>query len=172
MAKGAEQKGKADAAADEEATPKSRKGLWLTLAAVVLLAGGGGGYWWFAMQAKPAATAEATSANTKLPLQFYALDPPFVANFEGTQAFRFLQVSVRIATRSNETMLLLKANEPIVRNDLLLLFTQQDAEKLSFAAGKQQLRDEALTQVRNAVKTVGGKPETVESVLFTSLVMQ
>jgi len=170
VAKGAEQKGKADAAADEEATPKSRKGLWLTLAAVVLLAGSGGGYWWFTMQSKPAATP--TSASAKLPLQFYALDPPFVANFEGTQAFRFLQVSVRIATRSNDTMLLIKANEPIVRNDLLMLFSQQDAEKLSFAAGKQQLRDEALTQVRNAVKTVGGKPETVESVLFTSLVMQ
>lgn len=169
VAKGAEKGKSAEGADDAEAqAPKSRKGLWISILAVLLLGGGGAGYWWFTSQAKPVA-ADPTA---KLPLQFYALDPPFVANFEGTQAFRFLQVSVRVATRSNETMQVLKSNEPIVRNDLLMLFSQQDAEKLSMAVGKQKLRDEALEQVRNSVKTAGGKPETIESVLFTSLVMQ
>lgn len=153
-----------------EAPKKSRKALWLILAVVLLAVAGGGGFFFWQSSQKPA--ADATKASAQKALMFYALDPPFVANFEGSQAFRFLQVSVRVATRSDETMALLKSQEPIVRNDLLMLFSQQDAEKLSLAAGKKALREEAIKTVRNSVKQAGGKPESVETVLFTSLVMQ
>ncbi|MEY3975567.1 MAG: hypothetical protein RLZZ33_622 [Pseudomonadota bacterium] len=171
MAKAADAKtSDADAADQIEVPKKSRKFLWLILVVVLLAAGGGGGFFLWKSSQKPAAEAAPTSALKAL--MFYALDPPFVANFEGSQAFRFLQVSVRVATRSEETMALLKSQEPIVRNDLLMLFSQQDAEKLSLAAGKKALREEAITTVRNSVKQAGGKPESVETVLFTSLVMQ
>ena len=157
-------------AEETEAPKKSRKALWLILAVVLLVLAGGGGFFFWQSSQKPAADAAKVSAQKAL--MFYALDPPFVANFEGSQAFRFLQVSVRVATRSDDTMALLKSQEPIVRNDLLMLFSQQDAEKLSLAAGKKALRDEAIKTVRNSVKQAGGKPESVETVLFTSLVMQ
>lgn len=171
MAKAAEPKALEVNPADEiEAPKKSRKTLWLSLAVVLLAAVGGGGFFFWKSSQKPVAEAASTSAMKAL--MFYALDPPFVANFEGSQAFRFLQVSVRVATRSEETMVLLKSQEPIIRNDLLMLFSQQDAEKLSLAAGKKALREEAITTVRNSVKQAGGKPESVETVLFTSLVMQ
>lgn len=171
MAKAADAKTSGDNIADEGESPrKSRKALWLTLSVLFLLAAGAGGFFfWKATQKVPEA-AGASSAQKAL--MFYALDPPFVANFEGSQAFRFLQVSVRIATRSDETFALLKSQEPIVRNDLLMLFSQQDAEKLSLAAGKQALREQAIKTVRQSVKQAGGSPETVETVLFTSLVMQ
>lgn len=157
-------------AEETEAPKKSRKALWLILTFVLLVVAGGGGFFFWQSSQKPA--ADAVKASAQKALMFYALDPPFVANFEGSQAFRFLQVSVRVATRSDETMALLKSQEPIVRNDLLMLFSQQDAEKLSLAAGKKALRDEAIKTVRNSVKQAGGKPESVETVLFTSLVMQ
>jgi flagellar FliL protein len=160
----------ANPAEEVEAPKKSRKGLWLILSVVVLAAAGGGGFFFWKSSQKPATETE--KAGAQKALLFYALDPPFVANFEGSQAFRFLQVSVRVATRSDETMALLKSQEPIVRNDLLMLFSQQDAEKLSLAAGKKALREEAIKTVRNSVKQAGGKPESVETVLFTSLVMQ
>lgn len=171
MAKAADAKtSDANLAEEVEAPKKSRKVLWLVLSLVLLVAAGGGGFLFWKSTQKP--TADAMQGDTKKALMFYALDPPFVANFEGSQAFRFLQVSVRVATRSDETMALLKSQEPIVRNDLLMLFSQQDAEKLSLAAGKKALRDEAIKTVRNSVKQAGGKPESVETVLFTSLVMQ
>ena len=171
MAKAADVKSpSANPTEEAEAPKKSRKGLWVTLVAVLLAAAGGGGFFFWKSSQKPA--AEAATAGAQKALLFYALDPPFVANFEGSQAFRFLQVSVRVATRSDETMALLKSQEPIVRNDLLMLFSQQDAEKLSLAEGKKALREEAIKTVRNSVKQAGGKPESVETVLFTSLVMQ
>lgn len=171
MAKAADVKSpSANPTEETEAPKKSRKGLWVTLVVVLLAAAGGGGFFFWKSSQKPAADKATTSAQKAL--LFYALDPPFVANFEGSQAFRFLQVSVRVATRSDETMALLKSQEPIVRNDLLMLFSQQDAEKLSLAEGKKALREEAIKTVRNSVKQAGGKPESVETVLFTSLVMQ
>jgi flagellar FliL protein len=103
---------------------------------------------------------------------FAALEPPFVVNFQGDQSQRFLQIEVRVASRELETIELLKANDPIIRNDLLMLFSAQDAAHLANREGKEKLRADALTQVRRIVKEAGGKDESVDSVLFTSFVMQ
>lgn len=158
--------------AEEAPPPKSRKkALLMAGLAIVLIGGGAGGYFfWVGQKAKPAVSKPAPQAAA--PLQFFSLEPPFVANFEGIQGFRFLQVQVRIATRHLPTLELLTANEPILRNDLLMLFSGQNAEALSTAAGKEKLRSDALALVRQVVKTAGGDPKTVDSVLFTSFVMQ
>ena len=164
---------KAKAKGDSDAPPaagKKKTLLWVILA-VVLVGGAAGGYFfWQSRQAPPAAEAVAKPVTT--PLQFYTLDPPFVSNFEGLQAYRFLQIHVRLATRSSATLELLTANDPILRNDLLLLFSAQNATGLSTKEGKDKLRADSLELVRKAVKSVGGDPKTVESVLFTSFVMQ
>lgn len=173
MAKDDKTKAKAGAEAEVPAAGKKKKTLLLIVLALVLLGGGAGGFFfWKSRQAAPA-SAQAPAAKPALtPLQFYTLDPPFVSNFEGMQAYRFLQIHVRLATRSQETLDLMAASDPILRNDLLLLFSAQNAEALSTKEGKDKLRSDALQLVRNVVKTAGGDPKTVESVLFTSFVMQ
>ena len=103
---------------------------------------------------------------------YYAMDPPFVANFGPGASARFLQIDLRVASRSPETIALMQANEPLLRNDLLLLFGAQDAAALADRAGKDKLRAESLATVRRIVKSLGGKPESVDSVLFASFVMQ
>jgi flagellar FliL protein len=101
-----------------------------------------------------------------------ALEPPFVANFEEGQAARFLQIDVRVASRSVETIDLIRANEPLVRNDLLMLYGAQDAAALGSREGKEKLRAESLETIRRIVKDLQGDPKAVESVLFASFVMQ
>lgn len=160
----------AKGAAEPEAAGSGKKKLILMIVAVLVLGGGGAGGYFF-WKSKQVATKKPAAA-AKLPLQFYSLDPPFVANFEGAQAFRFLQITVRIATRAPETMQAIKENEPIFRNDLMLLFSQQSAEALATKEGKEKLRADALKQAKASLQYAGGKPETIETVLFTSLVMQ
>lgn len=151
-------------------TGKKKTLIWALLALLLLGAGTGGFFFWQSRKAPPAAHTVTKPVAT--PLQFYTLDPPFVSNFEGMQAYRFLQIHVRLATRSAETLELMAASDPILRNDLLLLFSAQNAETLSSKEGKDKLRSDALQLVRNVVKSAGGDPKTVESVLFTSFVMQ
>lgn len=157
--------------ASEAAPPKSRKKLIVGVLGLLLIAGGGAGGW-FLWQSRQGATPKKAAPPPLAPLLFLPMDPPFVANFEEGQAARFLQVDVRIASRSPETIELLRANEPLLRNDLLLLYGAQDAAALGTREGKERLRAESLETVRRIVKDLQRDPKTVESVLFASLVMQ
>jgi flagellar FliL protein len=137
----------------------------------LLLIGAGVGGWFF-WQNRQAEAAKAAAAAPPPPLIYVALDPPFIANFEDGQAARFLQVDLRISSRSQATIDLIRGNDPLLRNDLLMLFSTQDAAALGTRAGKDRLRAEALATVRRVVKDLRGDPKTVESVLFASFVMQ
>jgi flagellar protein FliL len=151
-----------------------KKSSWLLMAliTIVVLAGGGAGAWYFLAGGSAKKAHAETKAVAQLPPIYIALDPPFVVNFEAEQLVRFLQVTVQVMTRDPESAEVLKANDPVVRNDLLLLLGNQHYETISSREGKEKLREQALEAVRKVVKTAGGKPELVEAVYFTSFVMQ
>jgi flagellar protein FliL len=164
-------------AAPATSPPKSKKKLLIIIiAAVVLLGGGAGGYFMFAGHSdkkggKEAATKQ-KKEEKKLPAQFVALDPPFVVNFEPGAAARFLQIAVQLMSRDPMMIEFLKTHDPVIRNDLLLLFGNKHVEDVSSQAGKEALRTAALEAVRKIIKDEGEKPESLEAVYFTSFVMQ
>ena len=149
----------------------------IIVAAAVVLAGAGGAAWWFlargaATPAKPAPAAKASPAAPAGPPLYVALDPPFVTNFEAEQMVRFLQITVQVMTRDPATVEALKTNDPVIRNDLLLLFGNQKYADISAREGKERLREEALATVRRDLTGAGANGEKVEAVYFTSFVMQ
>lgn len=159
--------------ADAAAIPgKSRKWLFIGIAAAVVLAAGGAGAWFFFSHGSSPVPQAQQPKEPAGPAQYVPLDPPFVVNFEGDGAVRFLSVSVQIMTRSAATVEQLKANDPVVRNDLLMLLSNQKYADVSTREGKEHLRADALRAVRHVVDSAGGQPESVEQVLFTSFVMQ
>jgi flagellar protein FliL len=165
----------AAATAAPVAKASARKKPWLLIgiAGAVLLACGGTGAWLLmAHNAPKKTTAAAPPAPPSGPPLYVALDPPFVSNFEGDQQVRFLQVTAQIMTHDPKTVEALKAEDPIIRNDLLLLFSNQKATDLATNDGKERLRAAALTAVRKVLAENDGKPEKVDAVLFTSFVMQ
>ena len=163
----------ADPAAADAPPPKSRgKKILFGLLGLTLLAGLGTGGWFYWQQHSAKAPAEKAAAAPPAPMIYLPMDPPFVANFGPGSSARFLQIDLRIASRSQETIDLMRANEPMLRHDLLLLFGAQDDAALGTREGKDKLRAESLGTVRRLVKSLGGKPESVDSVLFASFVMQ
>jgi flagellar protein FliL len=156
--------------------PKSKKGLIIGLVAVLVLGGGGAGaYFAFAGKtddkgAKAAKTK--VEEKEKLPPHYVALDPPFVVNFEAESVVRFLQVTAQIMTRDPAIELLIKENDPRVRNDLLLILGGQTYASVSTTEGKEALRNRCLDATRSIVKEMGGDPTKVEALYFTSFVMQ
>jgi flagellar FliL protein len=162
-------------AAAEGAVKKGKTKLLMIVGLSVLLLGGGAGGFFFWKSKQSTATAankKEKKEEMKAPLQFLALDPAFVVNFEATQAVRFLQIEVRIASRDLPTIEMLKHNEPLVRNDLLMLFGNQDYQQVGTRQGKEQLRAQTLAAVRKIVQSEGGAAAKVEGVYFTSFVMQ
>ena len=158
-------------AAEAAQAGKSNKTLIIViLLAVLLLAGGGIGAWLaFAPNGKK---HQEVKQAPLAPAQYFALDPPFVVNFEAGQDVRFLQITAQLMSRDPATIELLKTNDPVVRNDLLLLFGGQKYSVISTREGKEALRTQTLAAVRKVVAGAGGKPEKVEAVYFTSFVMQ
>jgi flagellar protein FliL len=121
---------------------------------------------------RSAASQAAADHRPAGPPLYLALDPPFVVNFQADQIVRFLQISVEVMSRDPKTLELLKDNDPVVRNDLLILFANQKYAGLATPAGKEQLRADALAAVRKDLVQAGGDPKRVEAVYFTSFVMQ
>lgn len=164
-------------AAAEESAPGGGGGkgklITIIIAVVLVIAGAGAGAFLgpFLHSSSPA-KKEPPKVEVKGPPLYFALDPPFVVNFEAEQAVRFLQITVQVMSRDQPTLDLLKANDPVVRNDLLLLFANQKYTVISTAEGKEKLRADSLAAVRKVIVGAGGKPELVEAVYFTSFVMQ
>jgi flagellar FliL protein len=147
------------------------------LAAVIAAIAGGGGVYFFAggKSSAPAESASASkeqNATAKSPAVYVRFDPPFVVNFEAKGMMRFLQVSVEVMTRDPATADLIKLHDPMLRNDLLMLFGSQPYETISTREGKEQLRKEALDAVAKVVAAEGGDAKKVEQMYFTSFVMQ
>jgi flagellar FliL protein len=165
-----------EAAPGQEGGAPPKKGkLGIILTILLLLLGGGGAAAYFLVFAKPdpkAAAEAAAKAAEKAPALYVALDPPFVVNFEAEQLVRFLQVTVQVMSRDPATIDLIKTNDPVVRNDLLLLLGNQNYTTISSREGKEKLRQQALEVVRKVVTNAGGKASKVEAIYFTSFVMQ
>ena len=158
------------AASEPGAAPQKKRALplWLIITfAVVVLGAGAGGF--LLLHGRAAAGAHAAPPSG--PPHYLALKP-FVVNFQSGQAVRYLQVSLQVMSRDPATLALLKQNDPVVRNDLLLLLSNQRYATLDTEAGKQRLRAAVLADVRKVVGAAGGHPSHVEAIYFTSFVMQ
>ncbi len=166
--------------AADAAPRKSRNGLIIAVVSVLVLGGGGAGAYMMlgghdeetAAAKDPAKDKKKPEAEVKAPATFVELDPPFVANFAPGSQARFLQVSVQLMTRDVELAKLLEHVDPILRNDLLLLFGNQRVAEVSTPEGKEALRNATLEAVRKVIAAEGGKPAALEAVYFTSFVMQ
>jgi flagellar FliL protein len=170
----------ADGAPAETAAPKKKPWLLIAIMVAVLAAGGGGAFFFLGGKDEKAATEQdgkgkkekKAESKHKEPAQYVKLDPPFVVNFEAKGLMRFLQVAVEVMTRDPETIELIKKNDPMIRNDLIMLFGNQQYESISTREGKEKLRAEALKVIAKVVGAEGGKADKVEQLYFTSFVMQ
>jgi flagellar FliL protein len=158
----------ADGAAPAQGKSK-RKLLIIIAAASAVLVAGAAALW---LHSGSNGGAPEKKAVVVAPPVYLALDPPFVVNFDSEQTSRFLQITVQLMSRDPATIELLKANDPVVRNNLLLLFGNQKYSELSTRAGKEALRGQALASAREVIGAAGGHSEKLEAVYFTSFVMQ
>jgi flagellar FliL protein len=161
---------KAPNPANAEAKPKGKGRLLIIIAAAVVLLGGGAGAY-FLLKPPVDDKAGAKHVVVRTPAIYIALEPPFVSNFDASAGTRFLQITVQLMTRAPEMAEFLKQHDPVIRNDLLLLFGNQQVNEVSSREGKEKLRATALEAIRKIIVAEGGRPEELEAVYFTSFVI-
>ena len=106
------------------------------------------------------------------PAQYLPLDPPFVVNFGDETQVRFLQIAVEVMARDPSVLDAIQTHKPAIRNNLVILFSSQDAAAVGTREGKEQLRAATLTEINNIVRKETGSKVGLEAVYFTSFVMQ
>lgn len=116
----------------------------------------------------------ASDAGAKAAPLYLAMDPPFVVNFQHRGTLHYLQLEMQLMYHDQATIDTIVANMPAVRNELILLFSNQEFESLITSEGKELLRDGIVNAV-NSVAGVEPDETTGESdgeVYLTHFVMQ
>lgn len=161
-----------------EEAPKSRKKMWvliISLTSLLLLGGGGAGAYFFMFADDDPLGLfggdRETAEEVRRPPIYYSLDPAFVNNLSGTGGRRFMQVEVQLMTRDPEVIAAVERHEPVVRNDLIMLFSDQTLESVDTTAGKEALRRESLESIRRILR-MNDEPDELEDLFFTSFIVQ
>ena len=102
---------------------------------------------------------------------YYKFDPAFVVNFQAQDQVRFLQVTVEVMSREEKVIAAVEQHTPVIRNNLILLFSSQDFTTISTRVGKERIRAQVLAEIQKVMKENIGRPG-VEAVYFSSFVMQ
>src|SRR3990167_9819943 len=120
-----------------------------------------------------AAMAEEAKEGEAPKVSYISLSPPFVGNYglDGTAKLKVYKADIALRVTGDEAAKLVKANDPLIRNQLVALFTQQTNETMSSVEGKEKLRQEALKQTQQVMNDETGKP-VVEDLLFNNLIIQ
>ena len=120
-----------------------------------------------------AAVAEEAKEDAAPKVNYITLSPPFVGNYglDGTPKLKVYKADVALRVTGEESTKLVKANEPLIRNQLVALFTQQTSDAMASIEGKEKLRQEALKQTQQVMNDETGKP-VVEDLLFNNLIIQ
>ena len=81
------------------------------------------------------------------------------------------KADVALRVTGDEAAKAVQHHEPLIRNQLVALFTQQTVDSMSNVEAKEHLRQEALKQVQQVLEAEEGKP-IVEDLLFNNLIVQ
>lgn len=110
----------------------------------------------------------------KAPPIYQAFDPPLVVSFPEQGTMRFLQVTVEVMAREEHSIQAVQAHMPVIRNNLLNIFSGRGFADLTNREGKETLRKECLAEVQAILRanSTGEEKHTVEDLYFTSFVVQ
>lgn len=175
----------------------SKKLIIIILAVVLLLAGSGGAAYFFLLKGAPAegehaeakdakheeakheeakheaeheelSPEEAAAAAEKI---YYDLPKPLVVNLPKGTGAKFVMIATTFLVQGADTVDVLKKNEPMIRNNLLMIISAQNAQELKTREGKDKLRA-AMNESVSAVLTKMTGKSRLKEIFFTSFVMQ
>ena len=171
-----------------EEKKSSKKLIIIIIAAVILLVGGGGAGYFFFIKGHESGEAEVDKKDSKKESHgddsesegeehggaekiYYDFGKPLVVSFSKSTSIRLVSISLSFLVEGADTVEALKKNDPMIRNNLLMLVNAQDPEKLKTPEGKDELRAAILADVAGVLEKMAGKSQ-IEEIFFTSFVMQ
>jgi flagellar FliL protein len=146
----------------------------IIVVALLLTIGLSVGATWFILHkssSKPDAEAAAAAANVKKEAIFEPLTPAFVVNYNVNGRQRYMQVSITMLARDHGDLEALKAHMPVIRNNLVMLFSGLSFDTIASPVGMEMLRQKATASIQEVAQKELGKT-VIDQLLFTNFVLQ
>lgn len=156
---------------EEKKSPK--KLIIIIAAALILLAAGGGGTFLLMKGDSSKGEKVAHEDDTAVHVEklYFDMSKPLVIDFPKGSAVKHGRITISMLVEGAETIDVLKKNEPMIQNNLLMLIGGQDSGVLNTGEGKEMLRKAILDDVTAVLVKMAGKGK-VDEIFFTSFVMQ
>lgn len=106
-----------------------------------------------------------------IPAQYIKMKPRFIVNYNIGTRQRFLQTSIEIMTRSQGVVDAIELHNPMLRNEIVRILSDQDFKSLRTPEGRTELKTKLQDQLVTVLKRESNV-EGIEAVLFTDFVMQ
>lgn len=152
---------------------KGKKKLFILLGVgllALLLSAGGVAFFVLSGDDEPEVDAAMTEPVRQVAL-YQPMEPAFVVNFTHDGRRRYMQVNVVLMGRDPAGMSNLANHMPLLRNELVMLFSSEEFQTLFSPEGKEALRERATLAIKALLEKEIGNP-VIESVLFTNIVLQ
>ena len=143
----------------------------LIVVAVLLAIGLSVGATWYFMHSPKSEAVPQADVNVKLPALYEPMAPAFVVNFNANGRQRYMQVSVTLQARDPADLKALMVHIPVIRNNLVMLFSGQAFDDLATPVGQEILRQKTTASVQEVAQKELGKV-VVDQALFTNFVLQ
>lgn len=107
---------------------------------------------------------------------YLPLKPPFVVNYGGKGRLKYLKAELSVRVKDSSAANSVRHHMPLIRNNLVLLFSKQTDEDIDTQEGKELLRQSALEEIRTVVlEEDGERPDGEEGIVdlyFNNFVIQ
>ncbi|MDD5229057.1 MAG: flagellar basal body-associated FliL family protein [Methylococcales bacterium] len=165
----------AQAKQEGEVKKSSKKPLIILVLAIIFsLAVGAGGMFFYMKQIIMPREIEAVCAEPPLPVVttiYTELSKPLIVNFPQGSSIRLVKMTLAMAAENEATIAILKKNEPMLLNNLLMLISAQNTDSLKTHDGKVALRNAIFDDVTATLEKTSPGAE-IKEVFFTSFIMQ
>ena len=155
---------------------KSPKKLIIIIVAVVVLLAVSGSAAYFFMKgnsSKGEKVERVDEDESAVPAEklYFDMSKPIVVDFPKGSTAKHGRITVSMLVEGIEAIDVLTKNEPMIRNNLLMLMSAQESSVLNTREGKDMLRKLMLDAVTAVLVKMAGKGK-VNEIFFTSFVMQ
>lgn len=115
--------------------------------------------------------APTAASGGPLPAIYLPLKPAFVVNYGGKGPLRYLKTELAVRLASTDVANSVRHHMPWIRNNLVMLFARMTEETINSQEGREQLRQDALAEIRRIIKEEDGI-EGVVDVYFNTFIVQ
>ncbi len=160
------------AGAEEGGGKKSKKMVIIGAVVLLLVAAGVASFLMFSGDKAPSdGEEEVAEVVPKEPAKYIGVPESLTSNIPGTKKNRTIQIKMSFMVRGTDAEIAVKTHMPQLKNDILMLISQQSADELATPEGRVALQEKSLETVQATLTELSGAP-SVEKVLFISFVMQ